>query len=421
MPPSSPLPVLDRVAGQRLLINPSYLRDFRCIGPACEDDCCHGWDIPVDVQTYRRFQAEAAPELSDELRRNVIVEPPHAVTDERFARMRPRPGGQCSFLNAERLCSLQLARGADYLSDTCLVYPRVSFVIDDTVDRGLMLSCPEAARLALLDPAAMDPVESHEPDDARMNSIRVNLSRVDSNDPAQFSRLIRDRSIGLLRVQGVSLEARFLGLGMALRRLTDLPALDAGEVSQTFDLYQNSLTAVQQQLAELSPRHSIQIELVRELAAERLVRFGGLQRYLSCVDRMARGLQLAGNERAGAESIERYSAALASHFDPYVAARPWFFENMLVNHVYTSSFPFVVGRSMFEEFVLLVVLYALAKLHLVGVAAHEGRLDDGLAIEVVQSLHKAVSHDGKFLVRMLDLLRQNDVTGLAFMAILIVS
>ncbi len=34
----------------------AYTRAFRCIGPACEDTCCQGWNVPIDQAAYEKYQ-----------------------------------------------------------------------------------------------------------------------------------------------------------------------------------------------------------------------------------------------------------------------------------------------------------------------------------------------------------------------------
>ena len=65
------------------------------------------------------------------------------------------PGGRCAFL-ADGLCSIQQRLGGDYLGQTCATFPRILNIIGNRTERSLDLSCPEAARLALLDPKPMD-------------------------------------------------------------------------------------------------------------------------------------------------------------------------------------------------------------------------------------------------------------------------
>ena len=33
------------------------IKEFRCIGPACPETCCRGWDIPVNQEAMRRYRS----------------------------------------------------------------------------------------------------------------------------------------------------------------------------------------------------------------------------------------------------------------------------------------------------------------------------------------------------------------------------
>lgn len=35
---------------------PSYYKNFRCIGSACTDNCCIGWEIEIDADTLAYYQ-----------------------------------------------------------------------------------------------------------------------------------------------------------------------------------------------------------------------------------------------------------------------------------------------------------------------------------------------------------------------------
>ena len=40
---------------------PSYYRNFQCIAQKCKDNCCIGWDIMIDQQSYEQYQKVATP------------------------------------------------------------------------------------------------------------------------------------------------------------------------------------------------------------------------------------------------------------------------------------------------------------------------------------------------------------------------
>ena len=40
---------------------PSYYRNFQCIAQKCKDNCCIGWDIMIDQQSYEQYQKVVTP------------------------------------------------------------------------------------------------------------------------------------------------------------------------------------------------------------------------------------------------------------------------------------------------------------------------------------------------------------------------
>lgn len=54
-------------------------------------------------------------------------------------------GGRCPMWRTDGLCRIQAERGHDALCQTCREFPRLTHDYGDFVERGLELSCPEAA------------------------------------------------------------------------------------------------------------------------------------------------------------------------------------------------------------------------------------------------------------------------------------
>lgn len=55
--------------------------------------------------------------------------------------------GRCPMWRTDGLCRIQAERGHDALCQTCREFPRLTHDYGDFVERGLELSCPEAARI----------------------------------------------------------------------------------------------------------------------------------------------------------------------------------------------------------------------------------------------------------------------------------
>ena len=117
------------------------VQKFRCIGAECEDTCCTSWRINVDNETAQKYKTQ--PDLRE------ILE-----TDEKGeAELIHNENGNCpKYTNG--LCGIQNKYGASYLCDTCFFYPRKIHQLGEYEIVGGTLSCPEMARLLLLQDGA---------------------------------------------------------------------------------------------------------------------------------------------------------------------------------------------------------------------------------------------------------------------------
>ena len=117
---------------------PSFFDQFKCIGSACTDTCCAGWEIEVDETTAQGYLAEKGA-FGDRLRREIGSEP-----GEYFFKLK---NNRCPFLNKENLCDIFINLGEDRLCDICREHPRFYNWFGDYTEVGLGLCCEEAERL----------------------------------------------------------------------------------------------------------------------------------------------------------------------------------------------------------------------------------------------------------------------------------
>ena len=125
---------------------PAYFDDFRCLAGQCPDSCCKEWDVLVDEASAARYMAMEGP-LGDALRRVMYEEEGQYY----FA---IQPDRRCPMWRDDGLCRIQAEAGEGALCHVCRDFPRLTHDYGDFVERGLELSCPEAARIILSAPAA---------------------------------------------------------------------------------------------------------------------------------------------------------------------------------------------------------------------------------------------------------------------------
>lgn len=119
---------------QKLLYTDWYAR-FRCVGGSCPLTCCGGWRISLlekEVEMYRGMEQPCAAAIWD-------------AVDEEKKEMK-QCGGRCKLLTEEKLCTIVLECGEEYLSATCKIFPRTIKTFGDIQEANVEIVCPIVAR-----------------------------------------------------------------------------------------------------------------------------------------------------------------------------------------------------------------------------------------------------------------------------------
>lgn len=119
---------------------PDYYNEFKCIADKCEHNCCTGWEIDIDGDTYDKYKCVAG-EFGNKLKSNISTEgEPHFILTD---------NDRCPFLNENNLCEIIINLGEDYLCGICNDHPRYRNLFSDREEIGIGLCCEAAAELIL--------------------------------------------------------------------------------------------------------------------------------------------------------------------------------------------------------------------------------------------------------------------------------
>jgi lysine-N-methylase len=407
---------------ERKVFMPSYMQQFHCIGPSCEDSCCIGWRVDIDQEAYKKYAKIQDKDLKPIIEKNVKKSKSNR-NPENYARIKMLPNQQCVFLSAEKMCKIQVTYGEEYLSNTCALYPRQINEVSSGAEKSATMSCPEAARLALLNPEGIKFLEIEESAEVRYRPQRTlhTESMPFTKKAQQYFWEIRTFIIQLLQYRSLSLNDRLVLLGSFCQKLQehiDNKTVDA--IPSLFSYYVNWLEdeTSRESLGNIPANYGIQMQLIKEILDERLAFGLNNQRYIECVNEMMLGLRYiqGGNVE---DTMHQYVASYSSHYQSFMENHDYIMENYIVNYVFKKLFPFAESRSVFEDYALLVVHYSLIKLHLIGMAAYHDGLTPDLVVKLIQSFAKTVEHNPHYLKLIVDVLKKSEVTNLAYMVILI--
>ena len=186
-----------------------YVPQFVCLAGDCKENCCSGLRVELSDRNFAHLAARAdGTALEAKVDRLVQLEPP-ATRSARTAAYIEAGGGACPFLDPDWLCSIHRTLGEDALADPCSLFPRVLAEVHARHELSATLACPEAARLCLTLPGAVDLVPLAQPAMAR--EIVVRRHDASSADPylACFDD-IRQACIEVMNADAVRVPVRLL-------------------------------------------------------------------------------------------------------------------------------------------------------------------------------------------------------------------
>lgn len=132
---------------------PDYFRNFHCLGADCKDTCCQHWEVKVDRTHYHLLQEKMSEDEHEKalFEKFIYINEQPVSGDHDYAFIRMTDEGKCPMLSEQELCNLHAHHGIEPLGDVCTFYPRVISRCGTDMELSGALSCPEVARLCLLD------------------------------------------------------------------------------------------------------------------------------------------------------------------------------------------------------------------------------------------------------------------------------
>jgi lysine-N-methylase len=391
------------------ILKPQYFDAFRCRGEGCASNCCRrDWRIDVDKIGYYKLKSLPGTAWQKKFAQNIIPNKKPQMADDDYAQIDNKKGG-CPFLDGG-LCSIELAWGKDYLPLVCHTYPRIYNIVDGIPEKALALSCPEAAKLILSDPNTLKFVQQEE-EFYLFNIISNTLDTEQNNafhkEQRYFAHL-RFFLITLLQNRTYALWERLAIMGSFFY------SLPSYGVPENIAAYKNRLQRHDfTHFLSSIPKH---IELKTEIIKRLLAMPNPLAEsvFIECMAEFECGFDVKGG--LNTEEIEislRYADTYYNYYLPFLSANAHILEHYLVNHVFTTLFPFNEDRGLFTNYTYLAIHYALIKILLIGTASFQReKFNAASAIKLLSAFTHELEQDSFHLDWIINFLNDQNLNSL---------
>lgn len=416
------------------VLEPRYYKNFHCTMSACEDTCCSGWgDVVIEQATYERYQK------SHDILLKYLFEKHIAINEESGSYDAHKPyalvkmeKNTCPFLTDKKLCLIQKRAGEEALSITCDTYPRSFNVVDGILERSMYVSCPESAKFILLDKEPMQFEFRKQKAEVRNHLVPVidTQNGFAGGKPWHYFNDIRGFIVEVLQNRHYGLGKRLSVIGDFCKTMEQVSKSKSDEdidrVLAKFKEIVQDEQAVEKIYSQEKSNVRTQLEAMRILLDFRLKGENIGQRFLTCINEFLQGLGLL--EQVSLETAAlQYGDVYSIFYEPFVKQHEHVLENYLVNHVFKNVFPFgpqknayAAPRSMYEEYMVMVLQYALLKTLLIGIMGyHKGEFTVESMVAVIQIFEKTIGHNISYIEQALGFIKAAQMDNVTGMAILI--
>lgn len=408
------------------MLNANYMEEFKCIGSDCPDSCCQGWRVNIGRKTYKKYKKSTHPELKITFQNSLARTRNSSRSESNYAHIKLDKNNACPFLNEKSLCRIQTNLGEKFLSSTCNTYPREYNLIDGTLEKSATLSCPEVARLALLQ---KDGIRFNEIKDDNYQNDRIAISKsfntqfpASSTDISTYFWGLHLFSIETMQNRKFKIWQRLLTLGFMTRKVTDLAkAGKRTSIPGAIEQYRQQMDAAPSNIYEdvIPVKYNTQLSLIRALLEDSNIANIKNSRFLECHQLFLQGILKDGNPDSQ-EILDNYANAYTEFYAPFMEKHSYVLENYLVNYIFKSLFPVSTTANAQQAYSSLVINHTIIKSYLVGMAgALKGAFSVEHVILLIQSFSKSIEHNPVYMREIRTFLQKNNFDQLAHMAVLL--
>lgn len=414
------------------IVRPTYLGRFQCVGGDCVEHCCGNWGITVDKASYKRYRQVADPVLKPLLK--IHLERDRQQPSElAYAKFRLNSGtGNCGMLEESGLCAIQDHLGAQALCYTCASYPRSAASVRGVRQVAGMPSCPEIARLAILDEGGIEFEQVEVKPNSLLAKLRypeaLRLNRPDA--PDRHFDAINGFCMQLMCTRELPLWMRLVAMGMLLRQIDQRMEQGQGEsVPGLVDTFAGWIEngECQHQLAALRVDHrQIMLRILFDISQARV--YAGLKpggTFLTLLWQAFEGLGMRAGESdrqktvVSEDALAAFDLAYRDYYQPVLGTEEKYLENYVLNYLFQQHFPFNGDGLLFESFQELTVKVGLLRFYLVGLAGyHRQAFSRDHALRLIYAFCRSYEHSRQFIPSIRQKLVEQDAGTLGVMAVL---
>lgn len=369
---------------------------FKCIGGSCPTNCCMGWSSILwkRQEIDKILQSNCSEQLLELANKSFVEDDGKFHIDE--------INGMCPFLNSNKMCSIQLELGHDFLSCTCQRYPRKTLLNQDRLFCAMGGSCYEV--LTLLCNNADSAQLVYKPTSITKNIVANDAEDVRtffSHPEMKYRSKMFELLYGVISDKSYSVETGIILGALAMQKISQY--VENGEVDRIPEV----IEAIRPQL-----KNKAQIDKLEAIQANYSLKYSLLDKILESYIHK----QLP-RKADGSPEVEFYQNGYAKFLEVF-SDRPFALKNVIINSLFDIKLPCYSSKlSLYDNYCYFVYYVAAIKF----IAAFSGYADDceHYFKTSVAKLSRTYCHTNDYIQIVINEMKKYNCTSPAYLASLI--
>ena len=341
---------------------PEYVAKFQCDGQKCGAHCCRRWTISIDKKTYKKYSHLKPKSAAQKITRNITKREGYDDYQIKLDK-----NLSCPFLTEDNLCSIQKNHGEEFLSSTCVTYPRLTYDVGLYHERALTLTCSVVAEMVLLEknPLAFEIVEVSELIHNNLGRMAIDTKNIDQSVLDKVVP-IQQTAIFILQERSLKIDQRLMMLGLYLDKVDEiLNKHKVFEIDEVNSVYQKSdfLAEQAKQFAEVIKFNAHDHIKIMLGIFEKLYGGNNVQndddRILLDALKVALKINPDENGTVSISEVTQNYNELAEEREKFLQKFSTVFENYLVNEFFVNCYPFRFYSELIFNYDIFVTFYKM--------------------------------------------------------------
>jgi len=363
-----------RITAKTEFLTPDYYEDFSCKIGDCRHSCCEGWTVSLPMEEYfRLLSLECPAELRSEL--DCALRVFSSPSKERYAELSHRYDGKCRLMAPDGKCTLHARMGEKHLPEICRLYPR-SVKADGSFERACSASCEKVVEMLLYRSEPVRFIKKEAP--ANVSARRASASA----PPSGYEEDLKQRMffISLMQDRRFSIPARLFRTAKAMM-FTENAVKNGGVFDEKPTLQHIDEAKPEFSAKYISDHLALGLASMRRLTESFEEDGRSIREYAKCI------IEYFGDDEKTYSKYISANNGFASHYPSWAEG----FENLLVNHMFLTEFPFSGADRNFENaYLSLCAVYVLMRFLSVGTTAIHADKDE--LTDVIAAAFRYIEH-----------------------------